>query len=117
MSASCTVTGDLDYNRYIDNYAVLERPTTSTTKQQQQQQFRVYCDLDGVLVDFAHGISQVFGYDVPSHNIDALPRGLLWDKVAQAHAFFEHLPWCDGGRELWEAIAPLRPDILTGVPA
>jgi len=74
-------------------------------------------------VDFAHGISQVFGYHddstkkLTSQNIDALPRGLLWDRVAQAPAFFEHLPWCPGGRQLWEALAPLQPDILTGVPA
>jgi hypothetical protein len=95
--------------------------------------FHVYCDLDGLLVDFAHGISEIFcshdnRHDLAgllpkgqttwtSHNIDALPRRMLWDKVQAANAFFEHLPWCEGGRELWTALAPLRPDILTGVPS
>lgn len=118
--SSCTVTGDLDYNRFVDNYAVMESvPKSPAVSAVQPKQFRVYCDLDGVLVDFAHGISQVFGLEaiITSQNIDALPRGMLWDKVAQAPAFFEHLPWCAGGRELWQAIAPLRPHILTGVPA
>jgi hypothetical protein len=78
---------------------------------------RIYCDLDGVLVDFCQGISEAFEVQLDSHNIDALPRHELWQKVQQRHAFFEHLSWCDGGKELWDAIAPLRPSILTGVPS
>lgn len=128
------------------------RTTASTTKpsmktsrfnNNKKKQFQVYCDLDGVLVDFAFGISQLFPHNeehesdpeqrsgthvnnvlntVPtvwtSQNIDALlPRRLLWDKVKSVDSFFDNLPWCEGGRELWTALAPLRPNILTGVPS
>ena len=119
--SSCNVTGDLDYSQYVDNYAVWERcvPVEVKTRQTKPQQYRVFCDLDGVLVDFAHGIMEVLGLEarISSHNIDALPRRAMWDTVARAPSFFEHLPWCPGGRELWQAIAPLRPHILTGVPS
>jgi hypothetical protein len=79
----------------------------------------VYCDLDGVLVDFARGITEVFGWSerATSQNIDALSRRELWERVQGAESFFEHLPWMPDGERLWRAIAPLRPDILTGVPA
>jgi hypothetical protein len=110
------------------NYATNLRATCETdpVEEQARRRFQVYCDLDGVLVDFAQGISQLFdendiaggGFtNWTSQNIDALPRRLLWSKVQSAGAFFERLPWCQGGRELWTALAPLQPDILTGVPS
>ena len=124
--SSCTVTGDLDYNPYVDKYAILEQCVVPAAVVQQQQQhpppFRVFCDLDGVLVDFAQGVTRVLGLEddatpLSSQNIDALPRGELWETVSRAPSFFEHLPWCPGGRALWRAIAPLQPNILTGVPS
>jgi hypothetical protein len=114
----------------VRNYAANLQATCETDPVESQstalRRFQVYCDLDGVLVDFAQGISQLFdendraggGFtNWTSQNIDALPRRLLWSKVKSAGAFFERLPWCHGGRELWTALAPLRPDILTGVPS
>lgn len=94
-----------------------QEPLDSFASDSRRDGPNVYCDLDGVLVDFCQGISDAFDVQLDSQNIDALPRQVLWKKVQQRHAFFEHLSWCDGGRELWDAIAPLRPSILTGVPS
>ena len=92
--------------------------------QQRHQQFKVFCDLDGVLVDFEHGIRKLFpDLDTKYHpqqdrplQIQDLERSTMWRKVASADAFFEGLPWTREGRRLWEYIRPLQPDILTGVP-
>eukprot|EP00977_Amphora_coffeiformis_P004974 scaffold1060_cov196-Amphora_coffeaeformis.AAC.6 len=95
----------------------LERPRAAahptTTR---QKSFRVYCDLDGVLVDFCHGIRTLFPHHEASQSVDALHRPTMWQKVAEQPSFFDSLPWMPDGQRLWEAIRPLQPDILTGVP-
>jgi hypothetical protein len=72
--------------------------------------FRIFCDLDGVLVDFDAGVVQLCG-KLPSQ----ISSGFLWSSIAKAPSFFEDLPWCQDGPELWNAIRPHRPTILTGV--
>lgn len=103
---------------------IVVRPRVASTtssvavaqQQPKQQRFRVYCDLDGVLVDFCHGIRTLFPKHKASQSVDALHRPTMWQKVAAQPAFFAHLPWMPEGRRLWQAIRPLQPDILTGVP-
>jgi len=72
---------------------------------------KVYCDLDGVLVDFEKGVRQLL--KAPSSQ---LVKGTMWKQIARANAFYEHLDWTQDGKRLWEGIRHLRPDILTGVP-
>jgi hypothetical protein len=72
--------------------------------------FRIFCDLDGVLTDFDAGVVKLCGKP-PSQ----ISSGLLWSSIAKAGpSFFEDLAWCHDGLELWNAILPLRPTILTG---
>ncbi len=73
---------------------------------------QVYCDLDGVLVDFAHGIKQIFDNRAP----EEIPKPTMWEGVTSVDSFYENLPWTPDGKQLWTAIQPLSPDILTGVP-
>ena len=73
--------------------------------------FRIFCDLDGVLTDFDAGVVALCGKP-PSE----ISSGLLWSSIAKAGpSFFEDLAWCSDGLELWNAILPHRPTILTGV--
>lgn len=79
--------------------------------------FKVFCDLDGVLVDFEHGIKQLFPPDTTFlPQLADLEKSTMWKSVREADAFFEHLPWTKEGKDLWMAIQHLQPDILTGVP-
>jgi hypothetical protein len=82
-----------------------------------KQRFKVFCDLDGVLVDFETGIRNLFP-DEPYHtfSIADLHRQTMWTRVSKTNSFFEHLAWAPGGKQLWSAIRHLEPDILTGVP-
>lgn len=78
---------------------------------QPRQQYKIYCDLDGVLVDFDSGILRATG-----EKPDRLPTHILWAKVASIPNFYENLGWMSDGKELWDAIKHMNPDILTGVP-
>ena len=100
----------------------LVAPSTSTSTTGTR---KVFCDLDGVLVDFEHGIRQLLPSSSSlssSSPSEALPqladleKSTMWKSVRQADAFFEHLPWTQEGKALWKAIQHLQPDILTGVP-
>jgi hypothetical protein len=73
--------------------------------------FKVYCDMDGVLVDFEKGVVRLLNA-APSNLI----KGTMWKTIARAPQFFENLEWTNDGKHLWQAIRHLKPDILTGVP-
>lgn len=71
----------------------------------------VYCDLDGVLCDFDEGVRRVFG-----KKTDEISPKVLWSTLPKLDHFYSTLPWLEGGRELWSALRPFNPIILTGVP-
>ena len=77
---------------------------------------RIFCDLDGVLCDFEKKVVEVCGR--PVHQ---MPVGQLWKTLrfvggGGAAGFFDQLDWMEDGRQLWEAIEPLNPVIITGLP-
>ncbi len=73
--------------------------------------YKIYCDLDGVLVDFEKGVHNLL--KTPSSQ---LVKGTMWKHIARANAFYENLDWTQDGKRLWEEIRHLQPTILTGVP-
>jgi hypothetical protein len=74
--------------------------------------FRIFCDLDGVLCDFEHGVQRICRKSTAD-----LAKTVMWNLIAQSNvAFFESLHWTRDGKKLWNAIRHLKPDILTGVP-
>ena len=75
-------------------------------------QFRIFCDLDGVLCDFEHGVQTIC-----RRSTHEIAKTTMWQAIAKSNvAFFENLRWTRDGRRLWNAIRHLKPDILTGVP-
>mmetsp|Transcript_31910 Transcript_31910/g.95532 ORF Transcript_31910/g.95532 Transcript_31910/m.95532 type:complete len:228 (-) Transcript_31910:314-997(-) len=86
-----------------------EFDTTSSSN----SKHKVFCDLDGVLVDFASGVSEIFNGRGPSE----IPnQGHMWGAISRQPSFYENLPWTKDGRKLWDSIKHLMPNILTGVP-
>ncbi|CAN0161642.1 unnamed protein product [Pylaiella littoralis] len=72
---------------------------------------RVFCDLDGCLVDFEKGCKSVTG-----KTPDKLTPKAMWSALARTKGFYENLDWMPDGRRLWEGVESLRPTILTGLP-
>lgn len=73
--------------------------------------FKIFCDLDGVLCDFAKGVQKISGKtpDEFGHNSQ------MWRALSGVNDFYETLDWTKDGRKLWEAIRHTKPDILTGI--
>lgn len=77
---------------------------------------KVFCDLDGVLSDFEAYVRRIFG-----RAPDAIPPPQLWRTLASINkgrpdGFYDQLPWMPEGKELFEALRPHKPTILTGLP-
>ena len=71
----------------------------------------LFCDLDGVLADFAKGVENVLG-----KHPDLLTPNIMWPALKKAPGFYANLEWTAEGKELWEHIKCYNPVILTGVP-
>lgn len=72
--------------------------------------YTIYCDMDGVLVDFERGYKELTGYYTKSHP-DART---FWELVdAEGPSFWATLPWMPDGQQLWRYIKRYKPNILS----
>jgi T4 RnlA family RNA ligase len=77
-------------------------------------QYKLFCDLDGVLVDFEKGV-----LDLTGKTIDEQLTSKLWQRILNCPNFFENLDFLSYGKDLWTNIVELYgdfPTILTGIP-
>ena len=99
---------------------------------EEEQEYEIYCDMDGVLVDFELGVVNYITARIQEGKLPELAEELGRDyitaedirsnkavrnymyKELENHAqFWEDLPWMPNGKELWARIWPYGPNILT----
>jgi hypothetical protein len=80
-------------------------------KKMKKQEYKIYCDLDGVLIDFKKGYEKLTGDDLGTeHRNDSH----FWDPINKAgYDFWINLEWMDDGHKLWDFISPYNPEILS----
>jgi hypothetical protein len=100
-------------NRNISTSSSSSSSTSNTNDVVHRRQ--IFCDLDGVLVDFQAGVAvlEKAHFASPQHAHKPFP---MWNRIQRTPHFYRTLPWTADGKDLWKAIATLRPHILTGVP-
>ena len=76
---------------------------------------QVYLDCDGVLADFDRGAARVFGMS-PRQYERRFGLKRFWARLAAEPDFFATLPLLPDAMQLYEAVRPLDPVILTGLP-
>jgi hypothetical protein len=72
---------------------------------------RIYCDMDGVLCDFAKGVEKVLGTSIDKWMYGSKEE--KWSKIKDTPKFWHTLPWAPGGKELWNFISKYKPHILS----
>jgi len=76
---------------------------------------KLFLDADGVLANFDEGVSQLVGMSAQQFERKR-GRGAFWRELAKAPDFYATLPEMPDARDLFEAVAHLKPTILTGLP-
>ena len=76
---------------------------------------RLFLDADGVLADFNEGVRRLVGMYPREFEIKH-GTGEFWRRIAKAKNFYGTLPEMPDARTLFDAVAHLKPTILTGLP-
>ena len=76
---------------------------------------RLFLDCDGVLADFGAGATALLGMGAQQYQ-DAHGKSDFWRRLARAPDFYGALPLMADARLLFDAVAHLEPNILTGLP-
>ncbi len=90
-----------------------------------KKQYKIFCDLDGVLVDFDKGVLSLFPNHKHYKSTSDIPPHILWPRINNSSStFFRDLSWTKDGLELWKTLLELyvyydhvvELSILTGCP-
>jgi hypothetical protein len=92
---------------------------TQTITKISPSKYIIYCDLDGVLVDFDKGYYDLT--DVLTHHADRQGKDEFWDlfrnklkeKNITEKQYWESLQWMSDGKILWDYIKKYNPYVLT----
>lgn len=86
------------------------RPEIFEEDVKERADYKIYCDMDGVLVDFDKGYKELTGKEA---SFDT-PKEEFWAPIQKAGAaFWIKLQWMPDGKKLWEFIKPYNPDLLS----
>lgn len=75
----------------------------------------LFLDCDGVLADFEAGAAKVLGM-APDRFTHKHGLKEFWRRIARVPDFYATLPEMPDARQLFDAVAHLKPTILTGLP-
>lgn len=76
--------------------------------------YKVFCDLDGVLVDFIAGVKKEI--NVKTEPSQSMIDEFLSTYYAGTSKFWAELPWKQDGPRLWNTLKDLRTEILSACP-
>lgn len=86
------------------------RPEIFEEADRSKGDYKIYCDMDGVLVDFDRGYKELTGREA-SFNI---PKEEFWEPISKAGApFWIKLKWMPDGKQLWDYIKKYNPELLS----
>lgn len=101
--------------KLTDLYKQIKEETTTSP----QSQYKIYCDMDGVLVDFDRGYKELTGTE--THHADSQGKNEFWsifkqglqNKQISEKEYWMNLKWMPDGKELWNHIKQYNPTLLS----
>jgi cytidyltransferase-like protein len=79
---------------------------------EKKNEYKIYCDMDGVIVDFEDGYEKLTGKNIKGNHVKG--DGDFWQPITDAGAnFWINLDWMPDGEQLWKYIKNYSPSILS----
>ena len=79
---------------------------------EKKNEYKIYCDMDGVIVDFEDGYEKLTGKNIKGNHVKG--DGDFWQPITDAGAnFWINLKWMPDGEKLWKYIKNYSPSILS----
>ena len=80
-----------------------------------EQKYTIYCDMDGVLVDFDKQFEKASGGVPPREYEEKNGKEAFWNLIDNENGvgFWVGMPWMPNGKQLWEYIKPNDPMLLS----
>ena len=85
-------------------------------KEENKKSYQIYCDLDGVLVDFIGGVKKALGITTRELKQDEIDT-FLATLFGSSKEFWSGLAWTSDGKKLWNTLKDLNTEILTACPS
>jgi FMN phosphatase YigB (HAD superfamily) len=77
------------------------------------QQYKIYCDMDGVLCDFDRQFEQ-YAKMSPKTFESKFGTDKFWELIDKiGYIFWSKMSWMSDGKSLWEYINKYKPDLLS----
>jgi FMN phosphatase YigB (HAD superfamily) len=82
-------------------------------QQLQRSQYKIFCDMDGVLCDFDKRFEQ-FGGMPPKEYTSKYGNKEFWNLITKAGAqYWAKMQWMPEGKQLWNYIKKYKPSLLS----
>jgi hypothetical protein len=109
----------LNGNMTLRNWEDSIKNNKVMNEQTMKNKYRIFCDMDGVLVDFDKGYEDLTG--LHTKHADVQDSNDFWNKFREGlkeknigeFEYWSRLDWMPDGKELWNYIKPYNPYVLT----
>lgn len=82
-------------------------------KEEQLSQYKIYCDMDGVLCDFDKRFEE-YAKMGPKTYESKFGTNKFWEIIDEiGYMFWSKMPWMIDGQELWSYISKYKPSLLS----
>lgn len=92
----------------------LYRQLKEEEQSSQVSQYKIYCDMDGVLCDFDRRFEQFGGMSPKEYELKYGTKK-FWELIDNkvGAQFWEKIPWMSQGKQLWKYISKYNPTLLS----
>ena len=109
----------LNGNMILRNWEDSIKNNTVMNEQKEKSKYIIFCDMDGVLVDFEKGYEDLTG--LHTKHVDVQDSNEFWNKFRLSleekgmteYDYWVNLEWMSDGKQLWDYIKPYNPYVLT----
>lgn len=113
IEAEANLYGTMNFRNWTDSLSESKFANGTFLKiKEDKTEYQIFCDMDGVLVDFELGYQELTGINPTSPN---RPEGeKFWEPLKKAGVkFWASLKWMPDGKELWDYIKKYNPKLLS----